>query len=356
MKKTILLIAALSLAILVKSQNTEYAFLRYKYFWGYFDISYGAKDQKEKFVKAGVSGYSETFKNKKDEYLKSKVTYDKNGSTTSNTYFRKNGKVSASYQYEYNSSDLLTLQVHKNGKGKEKQRLTVTYDQLKNALEEAYYKNGKLKAKTVSSYDSTRILECDFYKDGSSQCSKKWIYAYYPDKTKKSSVIYNAKGKILYAWNYECKPEGELVSKHKDTTDVCKKVEYDEAGNKTVTVRKFNAKGKAYKLVMVYDKNEKIMQYLSYNNKDQLTYSYKYESGTQNISEATYYKNGKVTYTYKNTYDSNNNLTGSVSFRKGKEVNRSVYAYNDNNLLASRTWYRKKDKLYDSMTYQYVFF
>lgn len=356
MKKIFFIITTLSLAMLVNAQNTEYAFIRYKYYWGYFGNAYASKENKEKLMNAGVSGYTATAVKEKNKYVNAKVSYDKNGNTTSYIGYDKKGKIISSFIYEYNSDNLMVSQVYENGKGEEKQKLTIKYDQLNNTLEEAFYKKNELKAKTVSKYDSTRVLESFYYKKGDKDYSKKWIYSYYPDKTKKSSVIYDVKGKVLYAWNYECKPEGELQNKHKDTMDVCKKIEYDSSGNKTVTVRKFDEKGKAYKTVSIFDKNDKIIQYLSYNPKEQLDYSYKYILGSKNVGAFVNYKNGKENYKYLYSYDNNNNLISTYCYHKGKQRNHSEYKYNEQNLVVSYIWYRNNDKLFETTTYEYNFF
>jgi hypothetical protein len=356
MKKIILLFTAILLLVSsARTQNTEYAFIRYLH-WGYYGYTYTSKESKEKLAKAGVSGYTSTSVKEKDKYVSAVITYDKNGNTSSCQNYNKKGKIGSFYIYEYNSDNLMVSELCKNSKGKEIQKLTVTYDQLKNTIEESYIKKGELTAKTVSKYDSTRLLESSYYKKGKPDYSKKWVYSYYPDKTRKSSVIYDAKGKVLYTWNYECKPEGELQSKHKDTTDVCKKIDYDSAGNKTITLRKFDEKGKAYKVVSVYDKNDKMIQYLSYNTKDQLDYSYKYTPGAQNIGESVTYKKGKENYRYLYSYDDNNNLISTFGYHKGEQINHSEYKYNEQNLVVSYLWYTKKDKLFETTTYEYKFF
>lgn len=356
MKNPILIIALLSLAMFVNAQNTEYAFIRYKYMWGYFDLSFGLKSNKEKLVRQNVSGYTETTVTKKGNFLSTKVIYDKNGNTLSYENYDRKGNLQMAYLYSYNSDNLPVSQTLINGKDKEKKKILVSYDSLKNPIGEEFYKNEKLLAKTISKFDSTRIVESYFFKKGSPDFEKKWMYTYYPDKTRKSSVIFNSKGNVVYTWSYDCKPEGEQMVKHKDTTDVCKKVEYDSLGNKTITWRKFDEKGRTYKTVAVFDKFDQQLEYRSYDHKDRLDHSYKFTEGSTTIGESIRYKKGKENYRYLYLYDDNENLIVTVGFHKGVKVNQSEYTYNEKNLVSERIWKGKSSKLFSSTKYEYTVF
>lgn len=254
MKKNIILIVILSLSIVSTAQKKEYMTLRHKYMWGYFGLWGGSDDYNKKIPKAGISGYVETIKKDDKEYVSAKSNCDNGGNTLSYVYFRKNGNPVAQYAYSYNADTNIISQTYKRKKDQETKKINLSYDEFKNTTCEEYYKKSTLKAKTIFKYDSAKIFECFSYKNSKPGFHRKWIYSYYPDKSRKSSTLYNAKGKIIHTWNYECKPEGELQSKHKDTTDVCKKVKTDSSGNKIITERKFDEKGKVIRVVYAYDK------------------------------------------------------------------------------------------------------
>ncbi|MFH0865249.1 MAG: hypothetical protein V1904_03590 [Bacteroidota bacterium] len=353
MKRKIILLAILFLALLVNAQKSEYAYIKNS--WWYFDMTYTSKTEKEKIADAKISGYAKTFKNKKKEHVESQVTYDNKGNCISLIYYKKNGKTRSQYLYTYSPENKILSKTYSKEQGKEMEKFIFNFDTLGNRKDEAYYKKEQIKAKTISKYDSTKIIESYYYKNGSADYNRKWLYTYYPDKSKKSSVIYNAKGKIIHTWNYECKPEGELQAKHKDTTDVCKKVETDSSGNKTVTERKFDEKGKAIRIVYVYDKEEVLIQYATYNSKDMCTYSFKCIPGSLNLQEVIYYRKGKENYKYHYMYDSSHNLISTMGYHKGEQVNHSEYQYNAQGFVTSFSWYRKKNSLYSTHTYKYSY-
>lgn len=357
MKKTFFVIAVLSLSALISyAQKNEYFSLRYQNMWGYFSLYGGYSDYNTKISKAGVSAFVETINDGKKEYKSAMNTFDKNGNTISFIYYNKKGKPRSQYFYSYDSDTNIISQSFKGRNNKEERKINYSYDQFGNTVGEKYFENEKPKAKTVFMYDSARILESYYYKNGSPDYKRKWVYTYYPDKSKKLSVIYNANGKVKHTWNYECKPEGELQSKHKDTTDVCKKEDTDSLGNRILTVRRFNSKGKMYKVVRVFNKENKLIQYTEYNDKDLLNYSYKYDANSQNMLEVIYYSNGREKYKYQNIYDSNNNFIKTVKYNKGKLAFTSEYEYNSMDLMTTYTYHYKDSKKKVIHKYDYLFF
>jgi hypothetical protein len=355
MKKNILIIAAFILPFIAGAQKSEYAFIRYKYMFGYYDMSYGTKENKAKIAAAKISGYEQSLNNGKKEYITAKSGYDINGNTLSYSFYKKNGKIRRQYTYTYSSENKILSEKFIRGKDKEIKKINMSYDTLGNTVGEEYFKKGELKAKTISKFDSTRVLVSYFYKNGSPDFKRKWIYTYYPDKSKKSSVIYKADGKVKYTWNYECKPEGALQSKHKDTTDICKKEETDSLGNKVVTTRRFNEKGKAYKVISTFNKENKVIKYVAYDSKDMISYSYKYDPKSLHMLETIYYSRGKEKYKYLYEYESNDNLSGTTTYKKGKLINHSVYTYNSQNFVTSITYYFKNDKKKETYNYKYFY-
>jgi len=352
MKRQIIFLAAVFISFFSTAQKNEYAYIKNS--WWYTDMSYYSQKERDKIADAKISEYKMTRKTKKTEYVLSKMDYDKKGNCTSLIYYKKNGKPINQYLYEYSSDNKIINEKVLKMQKKEIKKSTFTYDVIGNCLEKTFSKKGKIKGKTVSKFDSTRVLESYYYKNGSNDYKRKWLYSYYPDKSKKSSVIYNAKGKVLYTWNYECKPEGELKSKHKDTTEVCKLEETDVNGNKTITVRKFNEKGKAYKEVRTFNKEDKLILYCRYADTGLPTNKCTYNAVTGNMEELIYYHKGKETFKSVNTYDGKNNITNTKYFHKGKQNTNVDYQYNPQSFVTITTYYNKKNELTETFKYEYT--
>lgn len=391
MKKNIFFAAIMLMSFTVGAQ---YDYKYYEYyansgFWGHdylliYEMKIFSQKEKEKTADAGISGFTQTIKKKNKEWLDKTVKYDKKGNCISAAFSKKNGKISRQYSFTYSPENRPLSKIIINRKGKEIKKKTWTYTQdslisewvfyrkgkeikrkkysfdiLGNITESEYIKKGvKNKSKTVARYDSTRILEYYYYRKGSPDYKKKWIYTYYPDKSMKSLVVYNKKDKVKHIYNYECKPEGELLSRHKDTTMVCEKTEYDTDSNKTVTTRRYNEKGKPVKYVYVYTKDKKLWKSAYYWGLKEIPgYKSTYRKGTDDLEEyINYNRKGIETWKTIYTFDSDNNKTGYISYRKGKFISKLAKQYNPQKFVISEEYYNKKNVLEDTYKYEYSFY
>jgi hypothetical protein len=337
--------------------------------------------KKQKISVAGISELSETIEHKKKSYLWVKIGYDKKGNCTSAIFYKRNGKLKKQFAFTYTSENLVQSKTMLNGKEKELKRQTTKYNKdslitesvfyrkgkeiKKNIFafndygqytNEEYYKKGKIRSKAITVYDSTRSMESYFYKKGSPDYQWKWVYAYYEDKSRKSSKIYNSKGEVKYTWNYECKPEGELQIKHKDTSLICQKIEYDADSNETYTYRKFNEKGKPFKFVVVYTKNKKLLQQSAFHDEEIPIYFFKYNKVTDEIEQQIFYTHkGKERYKYICIFDSNNNIIETDSYYKGQK-GKTVREFNTFNFVTTAINFGKKGKRVSTEKYAYSFF
>ncbi|MGD0712385.1 MAG: hypothetical protein ABR968_14515 [Bacteroidales bacterium] len=354
MKKQTLFIACILCASIVNAQNTEYAYIR-KASDRYDYLSYSTKKDKEKIANAKINGYISTFKNNKKEYTWEKLSYDNKGNSILSVNYKPNGNIRVQSSFTYSPEGKVLTKSYQDKNGKEFKKVTFAYNKYGNITEESYYKNGKIKSKITSTFDSNRVLESYYYKNGSPDFKTKWIYTYYPDKSKKSSVIYKANGQVKYTWNYDCKPEGLLAGKHKDTTAVCKNEETDKDGNKIVTTLKFNEKGKPYKTVTIVNKDGKTLQNNTYGKNDIPRTKAKFNPVTDACEEFVFYNTkGQEIYKQECSFDDKNNMTASATYHKGKLCNRSEYKYNTENFLTNSTHYKKDNKLQSTFKFDYT--
>ncbi|HNW97119.1 MAG TPA: hypothetical protein PKK00_01750 [Bacteroidales bacterium] len=354
MKKSIFIFAALFIAIIVHAQKDEYAYLKKN--WKSYPTYIDNNPLRKKVVAAKLKGYSETIKKGNKEYLWVKVNYNDSGNYTSMDFYKKNGNLLKQYIYEYSQANKNTSYIVKSKNGKKNLQYNYKYDNNNCVIEEEAFNNGKPEMKITSKFDSLKILESCYYKNGSPEFKRKWVYTYYPDKSRKSSIVYNAKEKILYTWNYECKPEGELATKHKDTTAVCRKENYDSEGNKIVTFQKFNEKGKPYKIEYIYNKDNKFIAYTTYYQNNVIHFKGKYNEHTGETMEyAIYDKKGNESYRMVSTFDDKDNITETKTYNKGKQTSSRINEFSPSNFVSSMKYYRK-GKLESSYTYEYIYF
>ncbi|MEI7597426.1 MAG: hypothetical protein WCK02_16880 [Bacteroidota bacterium] len=313
-----------------------------------------------------VKSIEQTEKKKGELKAKKLYTFNSAGKNDSYTDLNKKGKVNYKYLIDNSKDDYAYSYV--NSKNKEKRKEIGKFDSVKNHREVLYYKNSKLKNKVTRDFynylnkdnkQSWNILKSEFYKKGGAVLCKRWEYAYYPDNSKKTSTLYNAKGKIKYVWNYDCKSEGELVQQHKDTTLVCKKDEFDEKGNRVVTERKFNEKGEPTKIVTKYSKDNKLLSYDTYNEKNVLITHISY-TNDMNWEEIVHYNTkGVETYRQTNKFDEKGNKIEEAYFSKQKPTKVVSYEYNDKNLIAKSkiTKIKKNNKKTESeIEYVYTYY
>jgi len=346
------------------------------------EFQINSKFEKAKISQAGVKELIRTRKNGKNDSIISKLNYDNKGNCISAVFNNKKGKLKQQFVFAYSPENLLLSKSLLNGKGKELlkntyaynsdsliietvnykkekevKKNTIAYNKYHEITEHIFYKRGKIKAKTTSEYDSTRIVQSKYFKNGSSDYKWKWVYTYYDKKSRKSSMIYKSGDKLKYTWNYDCKPEGELLSKHKDSSLICLRTEFDKDSNKTYINREFNELGKPRKVVTVFSKQKKVIEYDVYHGSNIPDFSFKYNKITGEIEQQIFYNfKGNERWKISNTFDSNNNIVEEDGYRKGVLNFKSIRLYNARNLITGETNFNKQNEVENTTKFEYVFF
>ena len=299
-----------------------------------------------------------------------KITISEYGKKGQDSIYQEklaNGKVKFKCTF-FRQNDGCWIDEKYNSKNQIILKKAYSYDTINHVSTDVIYKKNRLKLKTVHNYlvlinkDSKKewnTSKLELFKGNNQSPFRSWIYSYYPDGSKKSSVIYNSKGKIKYVWNYDCKPEGELVKKHKDTTLVCKQTEYDADGNKVLTERKFDAKGKPTKEVTRYTKDDKLISCEYYNSDDVLTGKWVYDKKTGFVSGFIGYNKGKENYKWEKIYNENGVVTVESTYRNGIKSEEKLYEYSDSDLIKSHKSisYKKNGKTDEKLTeYEYSYY
>jgi hypothetical protein len=316
------------------------------------------------------------------------------------------GKKITSKAVEYNEKDYPIL-FKENKNGKVSYESQVTFDNQNRMIEKsATGKNGKFISRTVMTYgDGDCPITTDNYFKKKDNYSSRWVNTYYSACDKKSTVLYNKKGKIKKTWTYDCKQEGELLTPKKDVTQICK---WDEENDKYFikVTQDFDEKGKIRKKVQKYYKADtSIAETAFYNGSGIITYRFTVSYDTINNTRTSMAENFKKgisssisTYTYKdkilifreitskgklknkeintylgpnkvkqeiynkkglisqtiNTFE-NNNLITSQKIIKGKPHHTTKMKYNEKDLIVQTEIFNKKGKLESSATFEYVY-
>lgn len=272
---------------------------------------------------------TEEAKIKKGERLVTRQNaYDKNGKITNAKIFKK-GSLREQFIITRNEDGLQTAFENKNGKG-------------------------KLKSKSVWEYVPNQkcMKSSTLYKKEGTQVKKQWSYEYYGDCEKKQSVLTNGKGKVLKIWTYDCKKEGEELTKKKDVNQICKWEETDE--NFLIKVQQnFDEKGRIMKTVAKYRAvDTSLVSYKRYNSDNELISESNYDPDTKKNLGYTLYKKGKIKYATTYEYDGERVLSYMWE-RKGKVQYKSEYIYNDNKELVEMKSFNKKMELNSSTVLAY---
>ncbi len=271
----------------------------------------------------------------------------------------KKGKVISVDYKKFNQEGKLLEYKEEKG-GKEKRAVSVLYDDYGYPREVEYKKNGSPKKKTQFKRleNGKPLSQVKYNGKGDIKISDEWIYAgdclkeryrYRGDDKKldfkyvyehrnecepSKTTLYNGKGKVKKVWTFDCKQEGEILEKKKNTTQVCK-WEESEDGILIKVYQTFDDKGRVVKNVSKFTSEDTlILEILRYYKEDQLSYKATYDRDYKKpLTQTSYKKNGQVRYTWNMTYDGDRITSRSFGTSK-KEISRAEYIYNDKELLA----------------------
>lgn len=219
--------------------------------------------------------------------------YEANGFRSSFKKYNRKGKFERGWKYTFNSQGLVDSMIH------------------------YWKKDGKVSwgQKYTYNADSNVIKITNFEGDG-----KVYITVerdYFPDNQLKETRTYNKKGKLKSVIKYDCTPIGTLANgRRNDTATQCKKTEYDADNNKIITTEITDKKGKTWRYIAKYNKDDKMLEYTSINHKGKQSFKYTYAyNGQGRVSQSayTFYNKPKRGFSYSYEY----NATGQQTSIKG---------------------------------------
>lgn len=280
--------------------------------------------------------------------------YDENGLVTFYESNDRNGQLKVKSEANYNSKGNLVQFKSYSTKGIQKERLN-TYDSELRLIETVLKnKNGKITYRSTWSYgEGNCATQSSSFKAGGKKVKRIWNFEYYKECDRKKTTLSNAKGKVLNTWTYDCKEEGQQLTKKKDENQVCK---WEESDGKYLTrvYQNFDEKGRIRKTVQKFNLSDtSIVESTLYNSRDQMIYKWTYDGSFDRQTSYTAYKNGKIEYQRLTEYV-DGRIQSDKGSRKGKKIYEVLYTYNEKNWLVKIENLDKKGKLYKTEEYEYV--
>lgn len=291
------------------------------------------------FLLSAMEGFEWRYNNLDQDVLKENrvksceiIRYFKGSPSASTRYFDKEGRVIreerkakkglAIMDCTYDDRGNLTERSGTNSIG-QKYKTNYTYDSENKmtAWERVNYK-GEYSAGEMEYDVNGKLLWHKLYEKNREIPFRELAYSYYENGDRKTTSYFE-KGKLKHSWNYDCKPEGELIGvKTKDETTICKMEEIDSSGNRVTWERKFNEKGQLTKVKTVCSPDSLVLSKQIYSGTDKLVsetiYAYNDEGKNMGVKVFAFDKHGKAYLNSETTVDEFGTRETTAYNRKGE--------------------------------------
>lgn len=355
MKRSILVLGLLCLNVIAYGQsnfNRITGFSFYIYDINNYPQNYGSHSKKNQvlYKEKGVKSFTKTISLSNNKNKKSKEIYqlDKEGRIIQVERFATDGALASKTYFEFNSFGKKTLIEITNSKGETSSELytytkdslvkthikkyfndkttttTYTYRDKKVISKETYGNKGTFVAFKVKYNENGSVQLKEYFQKDTTQSKKSLAYDYYESGSKKT-ITYIEKSKIKYVWNYDCKPEGELVDvKNKSNSTICIKEEMDESGNRIVWTREFDENGSLIKTRSTFNEKNQILNIQRFRENGTIAseFAYKENGGTRSKS---FNEEGDETIQRETFVDENKQLV--KSYHAGKYGHTNLFYY-----------------------------
>lgn len=281
--------------------------------------------------------------------------YDENGLVTFYEVNDRNGQLKVKNEAKYNAKGNLVEYKSYSTKGIQRERINNYDERLRLTESLIKTKKGKVQSRSTWAYDiGGCATQSKRFKKQGTKLHRVWDYTFYDECDRKKTTLSNNSGKVLKIWSYDCKKEGEQLTKKKNETQICK---WDESDGKYLTrvFQNFNEKGKIRKTVQKYTlKDTLILESKTYNADGRLLNTWTYDKSFVRLTSYTSFnKKGEARYHQESTYKNEQIQSSSIS-RKGKQKSKKLYEYSDKNWLSKVRSFDNKGNQYKTEEFQYV--
>ena len=269
-------------------------------------------------------------------YMDYELKYDQRGNMAESSRLNKKGKLLGKASWTWDDQNRYIGYKSLKRNGKLRSMASFGYNASGDLVDEKYYykKPGYVSFHNIKTYnDQHNIVGIQYLSKNDKKKGWRVVYSYYPDGSKKQTIMYDRKGKIKHTWNYDCNAIGKMdIKKLKDTSKLCIRYELDKDGKQVKIKEEFVKSGIVVRIISKYDSHENLLEELRYDKK------------------------GKLVYHTVSSYGSNNKLTEYKEFKSGSDKIRSrrVYYYRSDGTVAEMMDYKRNDKLKEIVKYEYV--
>ena len=255
------------------------------------------------------------------------------------------------------SSSVINQKKNKEHKGN---RYSLAYTAANKIQEYAVYKYGNvLKYKTIYNYDSTNLLkQTTLYSGRKIKYTGRTTYEWFSPGKPKLIVHYKRKEYKPKITSFDCLPEGKNENTRKDTTTVCRNTEVDANGNHLEIDIIRNKKGKEFKTIKRFNKNNNMVAYEHYNSDGKYRSGWEstYNSNGDETSWISLGKNKKIKHTWEYTYNNKNQCVKVLQYNRKKKIKTTNIRTYEGKNLAENIFIKKegnRKNQYSRTTYEY---
>ena len=324
-KSPILLIFALLINQVVFSQYYGGALFHFKNpnfqprsSWKYWDQDYQDEGAglltAKKRKNLGIKEISYQRIGKKGKVSSQKIVYNSQGRLLTT----KTPKFERKSTYLNDTIEIGRFTVYK-GKSEEFKK---NYENGKVILDERFEK-GKLVSKTENTFVNNYLVNAKLLHKGKNHEMK---YTF-NEENKLTKTEYYKKGKLKQTWNYECKPEGQILAsvKHEMISSKCEYRE-ESADGSYATFTRTIIEGEPRLHKETFSKDSVKIKEEKFIKDSILTYFW---SNVNDVETKEYYKKGRLKNSEINTYNKDLRLSEKKFLKKGKLKSTKKEFFND---------------------------
>jgi antitoxin component YwqK of YwqJK toxin-antitoxin module len=306
-------------------------------------------------VKVGIRQvtYELKSKNNVSTFIK---RLDEKGRPISYHRVQENGEEQLMQSVSYSNQDHVLIETNCDKKGRINRIRTNTWNE-NGTISKIHVVDGKgsILTKIEFEYDAQKgcLTAVKTYQKGGEKILETWYHEYDEECKKTRSILRKGNDKIIREINYACSGECEVTDPKKNETQVCT---WDESSANFLmkVYQTQDNKGKMHRTIQKLTRlDSSLVELLSYNAEDELSYRETYDGSFSRPLHLYSYHKGEVIYERIRTYQ-NEQIASQIILQKGKNKNKTTYAYDSNNQLTNTATFDNKDRLIRSIqiTYQ----
>lgn len=323
---------------------------RYPYYTGGASAMYYIPTKDTVMAALGVTGIEECYR----YYVKGKergkpscsvTEYDSLGQKTRIARYRK-GKETWSASYTFYENGYIKEKVYRDH-GKLSGSSVYTFDNQQRVTKFIGYNKGKLSYMNSYVYEGSKLQKQYYYEKDTVHYKfvyQNWYVGDTGDMTRAEKR--NAKGKVLYVWDYNCNTHGEIKKVElKKESRICTSDTRLPNGYRLVQFDEITKEG-ARRYITEYDSLDRMIRWSKYEGKEgdklmqQTLYNYT-EQGKEQATTVYNTKTGKMMSQYEYHYNQNMQLLYQLSrfYNRKEKVSGSweiQYTYEGDLLVRTR--------------------